>query len=48
MWFGYNQDDLVVHRNTSVGDNQTMEKCTNVFKYFLPYAKASSVTNFDV
>lgn len=37
-----NEDDLAVHRNTSLGDYQTKEQCADVFKYLLPYAKASS------
>ena len=43
-----NEDDLAVHRNTSLGDYQTKEQCADVFKYLLPYAKASSVSNTDV
>ena len=39
-----NEDDLAVHRNTSLGDYQTKEQCADVFKYLLPYAKASSVS----
>ena len=39
-----NEDDLVVHRNTSLGDYQTNKKCVYVFKYLLPYAKASSMS----
>ncbi|KHN18137.1 Calcineurin-binding protein cabin-1 [Glycine soja] len=38
------EDDLVVHKNTSRGDYQTKEQCADVFKYVLPYAKASSRT----
>lgn len=40
------EDDLVVHRNTSLGDYQTMEQCFDVFQYILPYAKVSSVSIF--
>eukprot|EP01018_Ginkgo_biloba_P039569 Gb_33410 [translate_table: standard] len=36
------EDDLAVHRNTSLGDYQTKEQCADVFQYLLPYAKASS------
>ncbi|XP_057818754.2 calcineurin-binding protein 1 isoform X2 [Cryptomeria japonica] len=36
------EDDLAIHRNTSLGDYQTKEQCADVFKYLLPYAKASS------
>ena len=39
-----NEDDLVVHRNTSLRDYQTNKKCVYVFKYLLPYAKASAVS----
>lgn len=39
------EDDLVVHKNTSRGDYQTKEQCADVFKYVLPYAKASSVSS---
>ncbi|CAN6457209.1 unnamed protein product [Victoria cruziana] len=35
-------DDLAVHRNTNRGDYQTKEQCADVFRYLLPYAKASS------
>ncbi|XP_061369574.1 calcineurin-binding protein 1 [Gastrolobium bilobum] len=38
------EDDLVMHKNTSRGDYQTKEQCADVFKYVLPYAKASSRT----
>lgn len=38
------EDDLVMHKNTSRGDYQTKEQCADVFKYVLPYAKASSVS----
>ncbi|CAL0319261.1 unnamed protein product [Lupinus luteus] len=38
------EDDLVMHKNTSRGDYQTKEQCADVFKYVLPYAKASSKT----
>ncbi|TKY74519.1 Calcineurin-binding protein cabin-1 [Spatholobus suberectus] len=38
------EDDLVTHKNTSRGDYQTKEQCADVFKYVLPYAKASSRT----
>lgn len=37
-------EDLVKHKNTSQGDYQTKEQCAEVFKYILPYAKASSVS----
>ncbi|XP_015934967.1 calcineurin-binding protein 1 isoform X2 [Arachis duranensis] len=37
-------DDIVMHKNTSRGDYQTKEQCADVFKYVLPYAKASSRT----
>ncbi|KAF3781600.1 hypothetical protein EJ110_NYTH36544, partial [Nymphaea thermarum] len=37
-------DDLAVHRNTNRGDYQTKEQCADVFRYLLPYAKASSRT----
>ncbi|KAL5697701.1 hypothetical protein ACHQM5_028819 [Ranunculus cassubicifolius] len=37
-------DDLAVHKNTSRGDYQTKEQCSDVFQYILPYAKASSRT----
>ncbi|KAG6388010.1 hypothetical protein SASPL_153207 [Salvia splendens] len=37
-------EDLVKHKNTSQGDYQTKEQCAEVFKYILPYAKASSKT----
>lgn len=40
------EDDLVMHKNTSRGDYQTKEQCADVFKYVLPYAKASSVSLF--
>lgn len=39
------EDDLVMHKNSSRGDYQTKEQCADVFKYVLPYAKASSVSN---
>ena len=38
------EDDIVMHKNTSRGDYQTKEQCADVFKYVLPYAKASSVS----
>ncbi|XP_027356067.1 calcineurin-binding protein 1 isoform X2 [Abrus precatorius] len=38
------EDDLVMHKNTSRGDYQSKEQCADVFKYVLPYAKASSRT----
>lgn len=38
------EDDLVMHKNSSRGDYQTKEQCADVFKYVLPYAKASSVS----
>ncbi|XP_058785255.1 calcineurin-binding protein 1 [Vicia villosa] len=38
------EDDLVMHKNSSRGDYQTKEQCADVFKYVLPYAKASSKT----
>ncbi|PNY03770.1 TPR repeat protein [Trifolium pratense] len=38
------EDDLVMHKNSSQGDYQTKEQCADVFKYVLPYAKASSKT----
>ncbi|XP_054788737.1 calcineurin-binding protein 1 isoform X2 [Prosopis cineraria] len=38
------EDDIVMHKNTSRGDYQTKEQCADVFKYVLPYAKASSRT----
>lgn len=38
------EDELATHRNTSRGDYQTKEQCTDVFQYILPYAKASSVS----
>ncbi|CBI20600.3 unnamed protein product, partial [Vitis vinifera] len=37
-------DDLALHKNTSRGDYQTKEQCSDVFQYILPYAKASSRT----
>ncbi|WOG89454.1 hypothetical protein DCAR_0208692 [Daucus carota subsp. sativus] len=36
------EDDLVMHKNTNRGDYQTKEQCADVFRYILPYAKASS------
>lgn len=39
-------EDLVKHKNTSQGDYQTKEQCADVFRYILPYAKASSVSSF--
>ncbi|CAM8898783.1 unnamed protein product [Rhodiola kirilowii] len=38
------EDDLAMHRNTTRGDYQSKEQCADVFKYILPYAKASSKT----
>ncbi|XP_024930366.2 calcineurin-binding protein 1 isoform X2 [Ziziphus jujuba] len=38
------EDDLATHRNTSRGDYQTKEQCSDVFQYILPCAKASSRT----
>ncbi|XP_057248653.1 calcineurin-binding protein 1 isoform X2 [Beta vulgaris subsp. vulgaris] len=38
------EDDLAVHRNTSQADYQSKEQCADVFKYILPYAKASTKT----
>lgn len=38
------EDDLAVHRNTSQADYQSKEQCADVFKYILPYAKASTVS----
>lgn len=38
------EDDVVMHKNSSRGDYQTKEQCADVFKYVLPYAKASSVS----
>ncbi|KAF7817092.1 calcineurin-binding protein 1 isoform X1 [Senna tora] len=38
------EDDLAMHKNTSRGDYQTKEQCADVYKYVLPYAKASSKT----
>ncbi|XP_004501088.1 calcineurin-binding protein 1 [Cicer arietinum] len=38
------EDDLVMHKNSCRGDYQTKEQCADVFKYVLPYAKASSKT----
>uniref|UniRef100_A0A803LBH5 Calcineurin-binding protein 1 n=1 Tax=Chenopodium quinoa TaxID=63459 RepID=A0A803LBH5_CHEQI len=40
------EDDLAVHRNTSQADYQSKEQCADVFKYILPYAKASTVSFF--
>lgn len=40
------EDDLAVHRNTSQADYQSKEQCADVFKYILPYAKASTVSYF--
>lgn len=40
-------EDLVKHNNTSQGDYQTKEQCADVFRYILPYAKASSVSIFN-
>lgn len=40
-------DDLALHKNTSRGDYQTKEQCSDVFQYILPYAKASSVSIFS-
>lgn len=40
---GY-EDDLAMHRNTSQADYQSKEQCADVFKYILPYAKASTKT----
>lgn len=40
------EDDLALHRNTSRGDYQTKEQCSDVFQYILPYAKGSSVSIF--
>ncbi|KAL8522145.1 hypothetical protein ACS0TY_012334 [Phlomoides rotata] len=37
-------EDLVKHKNTSQGDYQTKEQCADVFRYILPYARASSRT----
>ena len=41
------EDDLALHKNTSRGDYQTKEQCSDVFQYILPYAKASSVSIFS-
>ncbi|GMH10793.1 hypothetical protein Nepgr_012634 [Nepenthes gracilis] len=38
------EDDVVVHKNTSRADYQSKEQCADVFKYILPYAKASTRT----
>ncbi|GAB4837158.1 hypothetical protein Ancab_002069 [Ancistrocladus abbreviatus] len=38
------EDDLAVHKNTSRADYQSKEQCADVFKYILPYAKASTRT----
>ncbi|KAL8161071.1 hypothetical protein V2J09_012560, partial [Rumex salicifolius] len=38
------EDDLAMHRNTSRADYQSKEQCADVFKYILPYAKASTKT----
>lgn len=38
------EDDLAMHKNTTRGDYQSKEQCADVFKYILPYAKASSVS----
>ncbi|ERN03626.1 hypothetical protein AMTR_s00042p00226140 [Amborella trichopoda] len=35
-------DDLAIHRNTNRGEYQSKEQCADVFRYLLPYAKASS------
>lgn len=39
------EDDLAIHKNTSRGDYQTKEQCTDVFQYILPYARALSVSS---
>lgn len=41
------EDDLALHKNTSRGDYQTKEQCSDVFQYILPYAKASSVSIYS-
>jgi len=42
------QNNIFVHRNTNLGYYQMKEQCTNVFKYHLPYANASSMSSVDV